>query len=228
MHCKGVAILSTFFLPLVLGWGLARAADQQGAGDFRVLLSDGSMVKGAVSVVINLDTPYGQINIPSSSLISAQFDVEQKWAQIQLNDAQLKMRYNPAAGNLKVTTEAGPLTIALANVIKVAQGSVDTPSGTAPQAANQYAAQPQPNIQPPSTAYAQQPPPTVVYQQPYQYQYVRPAPYYSSPYYYSPGYYSPYYYGWPGPYFGIGFGVGRGFGRFYGGFPGFGFGIRIR
>jgi hypothetical protein len=233
MRCKRLAIFSIFFLPLVLGWGVARAADQQTAGDFRVLLSDGSMVKGAVSLVINLDTPYGQINIPSSSLVSAQFDAEQKWAEIQLNDAQLKMRYNPAASSLKATTAVGPLNIALANVIKVSKGSVEVASGSAPQAASQYTAQPQQNVPPPSTAYAQQQPPatvappTVVYQYPYQYQYVRPAPYYYSPYYYSP-YYSPYYYGWPGPYFGIGIGVGRGFGRFYGGFPGIGFGIRIR
>ncbi len=121
MRSKWVMMFPVFFLPLVLGWGAARAADQQGAGDFRVLLSDGSMVKGAVSVVINLDTPYGQINIPSSSLVSAQFDAEQKWAEIQLNDAQLKMRYNPAASNLKATTAVGPLAIALANVVKVAK-----------------------------------------------------------------------------------------------------------
>ncbi len=231
MRSKRLAIFSIFFLPLVLGWGTARAADQQGAGDFRVLLTDGSMVKGAVSLVIHLDTPYGQINIPSSSLVSAQFDAEQKWAEIQLNDAQLKMSYNPAASNLKATTTVGLLTIAMANVIKIGKDSLLVSTGTAPQAASPSMAQPQASAPPPSTAYAQQPPPaaaappTVVYQYPYQY--ARPAPYYSSPYYYSPSYYSPYYYGWPGPYFGIGIGVGR-YGGFYGGFPGIGFGIRIR
>ncbi|MGD1000821.1 MAG: hypothetical protein ABSA67_09010 [Candidatus Brocadiia bacterium] len=235
MRSKSLMIFPVFFLPLVLGWGAARAADQQGAGDFSVLLSDGSMVKGAVSLVINLDTAYGKINIPSSALVSAQFDAEQKWAEIQLNDAQLKMRYNPASSDLKATTAVGPLTIALANVIKVAKGSVQVASETAPQAASPYVVQPQPSVPPPATGYTQQQPPaaaappTVVYQYPYQYQYVRPAPYYYSPYYYSSSYYSPYYYGWPGPYFGIGIGVGRGYGRFYGGFPGFfGFGIRIR
>lgn len=227
MRRKLPAMFPIFFLPLVLGWGAARAADQQDAGDFRVLLTDGSMVKGAVSLVITLDTQYGQINIPSSSLVSAQFDAEQKWAEIQLKDAQLKMKYNPAASKLNATTAVGPLNIALAKVIKVTNGSVQVAGGTAPQAASQYNAQPQAGAPPPSTSYDQRAPaaatpPTVVYQYPYQY--YQPAPYY----YYPPYYYSPYYYGWPGPYFGIGIGVGR-FGRFYGGFPGIiGFGVRIR
>jgi hypothetical protein len=226
---------------LVFGWGAARAADPQDAGGFRMVLVDGSTVKGAASLVINLDTAYGQIKITSSSLVSAQFDVDQKWADIRLNDAQLKLRYNPASSDLKATTAAGSLTIPLAKVIKVAKGAVQVPSEPLPQTASQDTAQPQPGAPPPSAPYAQQPPPSapyvqqpppatvppsVVYQYPYQYQYPYVAP---APYYYSPYYYSPYYYGWPGPYFGVGIGVGRGFGRFYGGFPGIiGFGVRIR
>jgi hypothetical protein len=216
MRSKLPLIFAVFLLPLVLGWGVARAADQQDVGGFKLLLTDGSQVNGAVSLVINLDTPYGQIRIPSSSLVSAQFDVQQKWADIQLNDAQLKLRYNPASSDLKATTAVGSLTFALANVIKVARGSAEVPNGTSPQAAaNQNTAANQGNVpQPPPATVA---PPTVVYQYPYQY--VSPAPYYYSPSYY----YSPYY--WPGPYIewpyiGIGIGWGRGFGwgGFHGGF----------
>jgi hypothetical protein len=216
MRAKLSLIFSVFLLPLVLGWGVARAANQQDAGGFRVVLADGSRVNGAVSLVINLDTPYGQIKIPSSSLVSAQFDVQQKWADIQLNDAQLKLRYNPASSDLKAATAVGPLTFALANVIKVAKESAEVSSATSPNAAaNRNTAAGQGNVPPPATA----PPPTIVYQYPYQYPYVSPAPYYYSPsYYYSPYYWPGPYVGWP--YIGIGIGWGRGFGGggFHGGF----------
>jgi len=215
-----------FLLPLVLGWGAAGAADQQEVGGFKVVLADGSMVNGAVSLVVSLDTPYGQIKIPSSSLVSVKLDAEQKWADIQLTDSQMKLRYNPATSELKATTSVGPLTIALANVIKIARASADVSSGTSPNAAAQSAASSQPSAPPPAATYApQQPvaasPPTAAYQYSYPYQYYAPATTYYSPYYYSPYYGSGPYVGWPCV--GIGIGVGPRFRGF-----GWGFGIRIR
>jgi hypothetical protein len=220
-----LSIMSSILLvPLLFGWAVARAADQPDAGGFRVLLLDGSQVNGAVSLVINLDTPYGQIKIPSSSLVSARFDVDQKWADIQLNDAQLKLKYNPASSDVKATTAVGALTIGLSNVITVVKGSADLPSATAPKTVAS-----QPSAPPPAATYAQQQPqqPPVAaaptYQYPNPYPYVAPAPSYayvpdysySAPYAYSPYYGYGYGYGWP--YFGFGFGWGRGYGGFHGG-----------
>ena len=225
MRNKLLLIFSLVLLPLVLGWGVAKAADQQDTDGFTVALRDGSLVNGTMSLVINLDTPYGQIKIPSSSLVSARFDVQQKWADIQLNDAQLKLRYNPASSDLKATTAAGPLSFALSNVSEIAKGTVEVASGTSPKDAVSQ------NTPPP--AYTQQQPP-VTYQNPYQYsypyQYAQPAPYYDyydyAPYY-GYGSYYPYYYGYGWPYYGLGFGWGGfygGFGRGFGGFHGGGFG----
>lgn len=225
--CNRLALIfPVFLLPLVLGWGVARAADQPDAGGFRVVLTDGSLVNGAVSLVVSLDTPYGQIKIPSSSLVSVRLDAEQKWADIQLTDAQMKLRYNPASSELKATTLVGPLTIALANVIKIARASADVSTGTAPNAAAAPSVAPsRPSVTPPVAAYApQQPvtaPPAPVYPYSYPYQYYAPATTYYSPYYYSPYYASGPYIGWP--YVGIGIGVGPRFRGF-----GWGFGIRIR
>ncbi len=225
--CNRLALIfPVFLLPLVLGWGVARAADQPDAGGFRVVLTDGSLVNGAVSLVVSLDTPYGQIKIPSSSLVSVRLDAEQKWADIQLTDAQMKLRYNPASSELKATTSVGPLTIALANVIKIARASADVSTGTAPNAAAAPSVAPsRPSVTPPVAAYApQQPvtaPPAPVYPYSYPYQYYAPATTYYSPYYYSPYYASGPYIGWP--YVGIGIGVGPRFRGF-----GWGFGIRIR
>ena len=54
--------------------GNGEGGRQQNGGGFKIVLSDGSLLNGAVSFVVDLDTPYGQIKIPSSSLISARFD----------------------------------------------------------------------------------------------------------------------------------------------------------
>jgi hypothetical protein len=244
MRNKLSMTIVAFLLPLVFGWGMARAADQPAVNGARIVLADGSLVNGAVSFVIDLDTPYGQIKIPSSNLVSAQFDAQQKWADIRLNDAEMKLKYNPATSDLKATTAAGALTIALANVTQVGNVSAQRASNAAPQAA------PSQNM---AQAYAQQPPAASVpqappanayqypYQYPYQYQYAQPAPdygygsvpYYGGSYYdyggpYYGGYYGygwPYYgyygYGWPYLGFGYGWGWGRGFrGGFHGGFGG--------
>jgi len=237
MRNKFPAIFLVFLVSLVLGWGVARAADQQVAGGLKIVLSDGSLLQGAVSFVINLDTQYGQIKIPSSSMISARFDQQKEWADIRLNGAELKMKYKPASSDLNATLAMGPLNISLTKVLSIDNGSAEASSGTAPQ----------PSAPPPAMVSAPQPPPqtvsppAVAYQYPYQYQYAQPAPDYSYdyapyyglgsyPYYYP--YYSgyPYYYGYGWPYIGLGFGwggfyggFGRGFGGFHGGFHG-GFG----
>ena len=221
MRNKWSAMWVVFLLPLVLGWGVARAADQNVSG-FKVTLADGSLVNGAASVVISLDTPYGQIRIPSESLVSAKFDAQNKTADIQLNDAQMKLKYNPATSDVKATTSAGTLTIALAKVTQVTRGSPQIARAVSPQApAIQNPAQTQPGVAPPATETQQAPvvtaPPAIVYpyyqsyQQPYQY--ATAAPYYDPSYYYYQPYYQPYYnyWSWPyvgWPYFGFSIGVG--------------------
>jgi hypothetical protein len=215
-------------LLLVLGWGVANAADGQSTGRFRLLLTDGSQINGAVSFVINLDTAYGKIQIPSSNLVSVRFDAERKWADIRLTDAQMKLKYDPASGDLKATTSAGPLTIALSNVRSVARASAEVSAGISPNAAqSRSAAASRAGVPPPAAKSAPQQslaaPPTVVYRYAYQYPYAPPATYYSySPYYYSPRYWPGPYVGWP--YFGIGIGAGP---RFFGGFL-LGLALRIR
>ncbi len=250
MRNKFPVILLVLLFPLMLGWAMARAADQQNGGGFKIVLSDGSLLNGAVSFVVDLDTPYGQIKIPSSSLISARFDAQQEWADVRLNGAELKMKYKPASSDLNAATSAGPLKVALAKVVTIDNGS-DQAS---------YAAAPQANASQPPAASAQQPPSQGAYppaganpyqyqnpyQYPYSYQYGQQAPYYgysypnygySYPYYDYDNDYWPYYgYGGGWPYYGFGFGwwpgyyggFGRGFGRgfgggFRGGFGGGGF-----
>jgi hypothetical protein len=226
MRNKFPMISLVLLFPLLLGWGMARAADQQDVGGFKIMLSDGSSVKGAVSFVIALDTEYGQIKLPSSSVVSARFDAQQEWADIRLNGGELKMKYKPASSDLNATLAMGPLKIALTKVVSIENGSAEASSGVPPSQANVQ--------QPPVASVPQQPPetaspPATVYQYPYQY--AQPAPYYYDyPYYdYWPYYGLGYgYYGWP--YIGLGFGwgwghgfhggFGRGFGGFHGGFGG--------
>jgi len=231
MQHKARLVFAAFLLPLVVGWAVASAADEGNAGGFRLVLTDGSIVSGALSFVINLDTAYGRITLTPGNLVSVRFDAEQKWVDVQLTDAHLRLKYNPSSSDLKAATSAGPLSIALPNVIRVAKASAEAPGATSPQVAQSPSAPAsQAAAPPPVVTYPpQQPaaaPPTVVYQYPYPY--APPANYYSySPYYYSPYYYSPYY--WPGPYigwpyFGLRIGVGP---RFFGGLR-WGFGLRIR
>ncbi len=214
MRNKFPVIFLVLLFPLVLGWAMARAADQQSAGGFKIVLSDGSLLNGAVSFVIDLDTQYGQIKIPSSSLISARFDAQQQWADVRLNGAELKMKYKPDSSDLNATTSAGPLKIALTKVVTIDNGSAEASNAAPPQA----------NVQQPPVASAQQPPPAAgayqypyQYQDPYAYQYAQPAPYYG--YNYSYPYYGYGYcailrlHGWP--YYGFGFGWWPGF---YGGY----------
>ena len=175
------------------------------------------------------------IKIPSSSLVSAKFDAQAKMADIQLNDAEMKLKYNPAASDVKAVTATGPLTVGLANVVSVANTSAQVASRVAPQPpaqqppapqtpAYQYPAQTQANVPPPPEAQ-QAPvtaPPAVVYQPPYEYATASPY-YYYPPDYYSSYYYPPYYYSysypnyWPyvgWPYLGFSIGIGP---HFHGG-----------
>jgi len=212
-----------------MGGGVARAADQQGAGNFKVLLSDGSVMQGAISFVIDLDTQYGLIKISSSSMASARFDPARQWADVRLNEAELKLKYKPGTSDIKATTSAGPLNIELAKVVTIDNGAVPPPSASYPEAtANQanvppppaYAQQaPQAYAQQPAPAYQYPPQQPYYYTAPYDYGYAVPDYSYSAPYY---GYYGwPGYYGYGWPYFGVGFGFGRGFGGFGRGFGGF-------
>ena len=237
MRNKLPLVSSLLLFPLLLGVGVAAAAAQQGAGNFKLVLSDGSVMQGAISFVVSLDTQYGMIKISSSSMASARFDPAGQWADIRLNEAELKLKYKPGTSDIKATTSAGPINIDLAKVITIDNGTVPPPGGAYSSAANQANVPPPPAYaQQPPSAYAQQPP-VVVAPPTSAYPYAQPAqPYYATPPYYSetvPDYYPdygyyyggppvygyPYYgYGWGWPSFGIGFGWGRGFG--FGGFRG--------
>jgi hypothetical protein len=212
-------MLSLFVLPLTARGQTASGAVQPDAANFRIVLLDGSAVKGALSFVMNLDTQYGKIAISSSTMVSAKLDITSQWADIHMKDIEMRVKYKPATSDFKVTSSVGPLSIDITQVALIVPANQQAAIPTV-AAANQNAAVDQTNVPPPSVAYVPQSPPytvsqpTVVYQYPYQYQYAPPASYYD----YAPYYSSGPYVGWP--YFGIGIGVGRGFGGFRGGFRG--------
>jgi uncharacterized membrane protein YgcG len=214
MRNKLPGVPALLFLALLpLGWagGVARAAGPQGPGNFKVVLSDGSSMMGAITFVISLDTQYGVIKIPSSLLLSARFDSAHQWADIRLNESELVLNYKPASSDIKAATSAGPLKIQLTKLVTIDNGSVPPPS-----AANLNAAANPAGVPPPSPYILQPapmvmvPPPTYPYppQQPYYY----PPDYYAQPDYNDVG---------PAPYLGPDYGagvlVGPGFGGYYGG-----------
>jgi hypothetical protein len=167
---------------LPLGWTGSTSADQTSAPGFKVLLTDGTVLRGAVAFTLNLDTQYGQLTVPSANFISANFDPTDEWAQIQTNSIELKVQYKPDQSTLVVTTEVGPVTVSLSKVVSVQ--SLSAEQVNAAPAVNPY--EQQAAAYPPAE---QSPYYSDIYSQPATdmdltpYEYGAPAPYYWPSYY---------------------------------------------
>ena len=60
MRNKFPVIFLVLLFPLVLGWAMARAADQQNAAGFKIVLSDGSLTGKALHTLVGYaDRPTG-------------------------------------------------------------------------------------------------------------------------------------------------------------------------
>ena len=173
-------ILPVVFSLCLLPLGVARstaAAAEPGAQGFKILLSDGTIVKGAVSFTLNLDTPYGRLAVPSTNFISGDFDPAGGWASIRTQAVQLRVQYKLGTSDLEATTDVGPVNVDLAKVVSVRPLYPEVPNATVAASnpyteANQAAAQP-PDIYPQPEAYYNPAP----------YDYAAAAPYYEPPYY---------------------------------------------
>jgi len=146
----------------------AAAADQPGAQGFRILLSDGSVLKGAVSFTLSIDTQYGQLTVPSTDFVSARFNSTGGWADIRTQAIQLRVQYKPESSQLKAMTEVGPVNVDLTKVVSVESLYAEAPNAAPPVT---YGEASQPAV---ADVYSQ--PATLVDLTPYEYG--APAPYY--------------------------------------------------
>ncbi len=71
-------VLALLVLPLAAASGAAAPATQPGVQGFKILLSDGSSLNGAVSFTLSIATQYGQLTLPSTDFVSADFDSTQR------------------------------------------------------------------------------------------------------------------------------------------------------
>ncbi len=211
-------VLVLFVLPLAGAGSAAAQTNQPGAQGFRILLSDGSILKGAVSFTLNIDTQYGQLTVPSTDFVSGDFDATGGWAEIRTKSIHLRVQYKPEDSLLQAVTDVGPVNVGLAKVISVETLYAEAPNWTPPPAPDQYAEASQvPGVTPDQYAEAGQVPgPTPdIYSQSAAflddlppYEYGAPAPYYwpsyypTEPYCYSGGYSD---YGYPSLCYGLGF-----------------------
>ena len=155
MRCKLVLslVLSLFVLPLAAG---RTAAGQPAAQGFRILLSDGSVLKGAVSFTMNLDTQYGRLAFSSANLLSARFNLADQWATIYTTGIELRVQYKPASSDLEATTDLGPVKVDLTKVISVETLYAEVPRAAPPAASYPYDEGSQ--VSAPSELYAAAPP----------------------------------------------------------------------
>ena len=166
-------VLALFVFPLTFVRSASAAVDQPGAQGFRILLSDGSVLKGAVSFTLSIDTQYGQLTVPSANFVSARFNSTDGWADIRTQAIQLRVQYKPENSQLKATTEVGPVNVDLTKVVSVESLYAEAPNA-APPSTYDEASQP-------SAADVYSQPATLVDMTPYEYG--APAPYYWPSYY---------------------------------------------
>jgi len=191
-------------LPLTVAGSTAPPAGQPNAQGFKILLSDGSVLKGAVSFTMDIDSQYGRLSIPSTNFLSARFDIANEWADIYTKSIELRVKYKASSSDLKATTEAGPVNVDLTKVV-----SIETLYAEAPNAAPPVAVNP---------GYQEAPPvaPSDVYSDQIPYDYADVAPYVNvNPAYVPPG---PYGYGYD-----YGALYGYPYGSSYAWCPGYGF-----
>jgi uncharacterized membrane protein YgcG len=214
--------LALLVLPLTAASSTAAAATQPGVQGFRILLSDGSTLNGAVSFTLNIATQYGQLTLPSTDFVSADFDSTGGWAEIRTKSIALRVQYKPENSALQATTEVGTVIVDLTKVVSIAALYPEAPNWVPPGASNPYDEGSQGSIML-SDIYSQ--PATLMDLPPYEYgaeaPYYWPSYYPTEPYCYT----EDYPYSWC-PDFGFGFvgftdfGQGFGFNRHHEGFGG--------
>jgi hypothetical protein len=132
-------VLALFVLPLA-GAGIAAAqTNQPDAQGYRILLSDGSILKGAVSFTLNIDTQYGQLTVPSTDFVSGDFDATGGWAEIRTKSIHLRVQYKPEDSVLQAVTAVGPVNVGLAKIVSVQTLYAQAPNGPPQPALDQYA-----------------------------------------------------------------------------------------
>jgi hypothetical protein len=205
-------VLLLSLLPLTAVGSTVAPAGQPNALGFRILLSDGSILKGSVSFTLDIDTPYGRLTVPSTNFLSGRFHIADQRAEIYTRGIELRVQYNPASSDLKATTDAGPVSVDLTKVVSIETLYAEVPNA-APAAASNPAYQEAPPAVP-SVVYDNTPPAPVAEATPYDYgDYGAVAPVYANP-----GWFGPQPYGYPYDYL-----YGYPYGYSYAWCPGYGF-----
>ncbi|MGO8704712.1 MAG: hypothetical protein ACLQVA_12920 [Candidatus Brocadiia bacterium] len=218
----GPLVIALSLLPMTVAGSTAPPAGQPIAQGFKILLTDGSILRGAVSFTMDIDSQYGRLTIPSANFLAAHFNLADEWADIYTKSIELRVKYKASTSDLKATTDAGPISVDLSKVV-----SIETLYAEAPNAA--------PPVVAANPGYQEAPPaaPADVYADQTPYDYADVAPYINvNPAYVSPGPYGGYGYDYGGLYgYPLGYSYawcpGYGFiacGNFNGGFFGRGFG----
>ncbi len=154
-------VLALSLLPFTAAGSTAPPAGQPMAQGFKVLLTDGSVLRGAVSFVMDLDSQYGRLTISSASFLSAHFNISDEWADIYTRSIELRVKYKAATSDLKATTDAGPISVDLTKVVSIEALYAEAPNAAPPMAANPAYQQPPPVA--PSDVYNDQTPEAVPY-----------------------------------------------------------------
>ena len=138
MRCKLIVplVLALSLLPFTAAGGTAPPADQPIAQGFKILLTDGSVLRGAVSFTMDIDSQYGRLTIPSENFLSARFNIADEWADIYTRSIELRVKYKAATSDLKATTDAGPINVDLTKVISVETLYAEAPNAAPPVAVN--------------------------------------------------------------------------------------------
>jgi hypothetical protein len=171
-------VLSVSVLGLAVTGSAAAAADRSDAQGFRILLTDGSVLKGAISFTMNIDTQYGRLTISSVNFLSARFNIGSQWAVIRTRAVELRVRYKPDSSDLEATSELGPVNVDLTKVVSIETLYAQVPNAAPSVASNPYGEGSEAAV--PSEAYAAAPP-TVLQTVPYEYSYAETYPIYVEP-----------------------------------------------
>ncbi len=124
-------------LPLAAS-GAVTPATQPGIQGFKIQLLDGSSLNGAVSFTLSIATQYGQLTLPSTDFVSADFDSINGWADIHTKSVSLRVQYKPENSALQANTEVGAVIVDLTKVVSITELNAEVATSVPPEATPPY------------------------------------------------------------------------------------------
>ena len=91
-----------------------------------------------MSFTLSIATQYGELTLPSTDFVSADFDSTNGWADIRTKSVALRVQYKPEESALQATTEVGAVIVDLTKVVSISALYAEAPNWVPPEVSQPY------------------------------------------------------------------------------------------